>query len=154
VVGGHLRDAGSAIARPRLTAASSDRVEETRAALRAVRADPVLGVGQRHLDLSWIGPDGSIAVARYAHNEYLQVLAELGIVGLGLLLGVLVVAGRAVARGREVTATPEMWAGVTAALVALAVHGVFDFGWHVPVVPLTGALLCGLVTFPKRKETK
>lgn len=46
-------------------------------------------------------------------------------------------------------------AAVLAALMAaLAVHGLFDFGWHVPALPLTAALLLGLVTFPKRKEEK
>jgi hypothetical protein len=37
-----------------------------------------------------------------------------------------------------------VWAGTTAGLVAIAVHGSLDFVWHVPVVPLTGAVLAGL----------
>jgi Kef-type K+ transport system membrane component KefB len=74
-----------------------------------------------------------------------QVLAELGAVGLALLLGAFVVTTRTVRRGRAIP-TPGLWAGVTAALVALAVHGLFDFSWHVPAIPLTGALLLGIVT--------
>jgi hypothetical protein len=152
--GPQLLDAGSALVRPRLTVSSPDRAQEIRAALRALRSEPLLGVGQGDANLTWLGADGSLVFARYAHNEYLQVLAELGVVGLGLLLGVLAVAGRTLARGRHMATPPEVWAGVTAALVALAVHGLFDFGWHVPALPLAAALLLGLVTFPKRKEKK
>jgi O-antigen ligase len=151
VDGRHLVDTGTAVARPRLTTSSPDRVEETRAALRALRSDPVIGVGPGNANLSWMSREGSIAFARYAHYEYLQLSAELGLVGLALLLGVFLVAGQLVRRGRQASA-PGVNEGVSAALVALAVHGLFDFGWHVPAVPLAGALLLGLVVFPQPKE--
>ena len=149
--GRRVLDAGQEVARPRLTTASPDRRDEARAALRLARSRPVVGVGPARAELRWARADGSVAMGRYAHNEYLQVLAELGVVGLAILLSSFVVIGRVVRAGRA-TSAPGLWAGVAAALVALAVHGLFDFSWHVPAIPLTGALLLGIVTTNKRKE--
>jgi O-antigen ligase len=136
---------GQAVARMRLTADSPERVQEVSAALRLVREEPVVGVGPGRARLSLVDDAGRDMSARYAHNEYLQVLAELGAVGFALLIALLVTVGRAVGRGRRAVASASaaVWAGGVAALVALAVHGLFDFGWHVPAVPLTAALLVG-----------
>ena len=35
--------------------------------------------------------------------------------------------------------------GCAAALVALAVHGSMDFIWHVPLIPLCGAVFVGVL---------
>ena len=37
------------------------------------------------------------------------------------------------------------WVGVVAALSALGVHSAFDFLWHIPLIPLIGAALVGMV---------
>jgi O-antigen ligase len=150
--GNRLVDAGGAIVPPRLTVASADRAEAARAALRVAGTRPLVGVGPGKAHLRWSRPDGSVAIARYAHNEYLQVLAELGVVGLGILLSLFFVIGQAVRRGRHASPPPGMWAGAVAGLVALGVHGLFDFGWHVPALPLTAAALVGIVTTTSRKE--
>lgn len=149
---------GRTVARVRLSTASPDRRGETSAALRLFREEPLVGVGPGRARLSWVDDAGRRVSARYVHNEYLQVLAELGAVGALLLAALLVTVGRAVRRARpRVGSTPTaMWAGAVAALVCVAVHGLFDFGWHVPAVPLTGALLVGvLIPRPtqQREET-
>ena len=151
VAWGPARDAGRQIARPRLSIASPDRVDEARAALRVAGRRPLAGVGPGNADLRWIRSDGAVVVARYAHNEYLQTLADLGVVGLGLLASLLVAVAHMVRRGRAVAPSPVVWAGVAAGLVALGVHGLFDFGWHLPAVPLTGAVLVGIVTTNERR---
>ena len=140
------RPAG-AVARLRLNAASPDRSQEVNAALGLVRAEPAVGVGPGRARLAWVDDVGRHVSARYVHNEYLQVAAELGAVGFALLAALLVTVGRAVGRGRRRarSAPGAIWAGGVAALAALAVHGLFDFGWHVPAVPLTGALLVGVL---------
>ena len=136
----------------RFSIASSDRVEQARAALDVAASRPVTGVGPGQAQLSWVREDGAVLVARYAHNEYLQVLAELGVVGLGLVLGLLLVIGRHVRRHRATACPLPTWAGAVAGLVALAVHGLFDFGWHLPATALTGALLVGIVTPDQRED--
>jgi tetratricopeptide (TPR) repeat protein len=72
--------------------------------------------------------------ARYAHNEYLQALAEYGVVGLALLIlcwgwAVLVFLWHffKVERDRDAA----LVAGLLGALAASLVHAVFDFNFHV-----------------------
>ena len=146
------RDASRTIAEVRFSAASSDRAQETRAALRVAARQPLTGVGPGRADLSWERADGAVLVARYAHNEYLQVLAELGVIGLGLLFALFAVVARVVRRCRPSDALRPVWGGAVAGLVALGVHGLFDFGWHLPAIALTGALLVGIVTTSEREE--
>jgi O-antigen ligase len=147
--------ASSAITRSRLSLSSSDRVQGARAALELAERRPLTGAGPGQAALFWADADGRTLTARYVHNEYLQVLAELGAVGLALLLGFLVVVARMAWRAREAPGTPTTWAGVVAALVALAVHSGLDFLWHLPAIPLTAALLIGLTASPveERRES-
>lgn len=144
LVAGPAPGAWSQISGPRLTVSSPDRADETSAALRLVGDHPVTGTGPGRATLAWTGPDGRTMVARYVHNEYLQVLAELGVVGLALLGGLLVSAARLVRRGRPTAGRPHLWAGAAAGLVALAVHSSFDFLWHLAALPLLAALLTAI----------
>jgi hypothetical protein len=122
----------------RFHVASPDRTAERAAALRLFREHPVTGTGPGEATLRWRSSDGEEVGARYAHNEYLQTLAELGVVGVGLLVALMFSLVRALNR------TPRrLWAGVVAALLALGVQSVFDFLWHVPALPLVAALLAG-----------
>jgi O-antigen ligase len=88
---------------------------------------------------------------RYVHNEYLQVLVELGAIGLGLVVLVLAALAVTVWRGRAGSpwrgrAGSPLWAGAAAALVVLLVHSGFDFLWHLPVIVVTAGLLTGLAS--------
>ncbi len=145
--------APSAITSARLSVSSSDRVQGARAALRLVERRPLTGAGPGRAALFWADANGRTLTARYVHNEYLQVLAELGVVGLALLLVFLALVARMVWRGRQVAGTPATWAAVVAALVAVAVHSGLDFLWHLPAIPLTAALLVG-ITAPLIQERR
>jgi O-antigen ligase len=145
---GVLAGTPSAILDSRASVTSSDRVQAARAALRLVERRPWVGAGPGQAALYWVGADGRTLTAQYVHNEYLQVLAELGTIGLALLLALLVAVARMVWRGRDLLGSPATWAGVAAGLSALAVHSGLDFLWHVPAIPLTGAVLAGLTAPP------
>jgi O-antigen ligase len=138
-----------------VSVASSDRVQAARAALRLVERRPLTGAGPGQATLYWVGPDGRTLTIQYAHNEFLQVLAELGTIGLALLLLLLAGLARMVWRGRDLVGTPATWAGIVAGLSALAVHSGLDFLWHLPAIPLTGAVLAGLTAPPleERRES-
>ena len=69
-----------------------------------------------------------------------RVLAALGVLRLAALP---VALAGAVGHPRRWAASPGLWAGIAAALVAAAVHGGFDFLWHVPAVVLVCAALAG-----------
>jgi hypothetical protein len=128
----------------RLTVNSTDRVDEWNATWRLIKDRPVLGVGPGQFLLVYT-KRGATLTDRYAHNEYLQLFAEEGAVGLILLAGglVLLVAGLVRAWRQH---RPEA-AGALAALGALGVHSAFDFLWHIPaVVLLPVAVICLALT--------
>lgn len=113
----------NAISGTRLTAASPARSKNLEAALRLVAGHPVVGVGPAPGAVSWLGPGGHLDVSNYVHNEYVQVLMELGTVGLILVLAVLAVlaaVAREVRRARRAGPSRQLWAAGIAALVALA----------------------------------
>jgi hypothetical protein len=128
----------------RLSLASADRRAETSAALRLVADRPLTGTGPGRATLFFDGADGQALFARYVHNEYLQVSAELGLIGLAFSAALLIALARTVRAGRASAPSLGLWAGAAAGLVALATHSAFDFLWHVPAIPLAGALLAGL----------
>jgi O-antigen ligase len=139
--------AGGGLARiraDRLSFTEQERSHAGTAALRIVERHPLVGVGPRQARLAWPTPYGRPLVARYAHDEYLQVLAELGAVGLVLLVGLIATIARQLWRAREWAPSPGVWAGIVAGLVAAVVHGGFDFLWHVPAVVLVCAALAGV----------
>lgn len=135
-----------AVSRARLSLSSPDRADVTRAVLRLAAERPVTGTGPGRAILEWADDDGSRLVSRYAHNEYLQVLAELGVVGLALVLVLMAAFARTLWCARRTAPSAQLWAGVVAGSVALGVHSALDFLWHLPVVPLVGVLLIGTVT--------
>lgn len=135
----------------RVTFSSPDRSGITGAALDIVATRPLTGVGPGNGWFTWAAPNGNAQVGRYVHNEYLQVLVELGAIGLGLVLCVLVAIFLFVRRGRT-NDSRALWAGAVAALVVLLVHSGFDFLWHMPAILLTAGVLAGLAGPPNDKE--
>ena len=141
---GRLRAPLAAVTTARATVASQDRIDEAVATWRLASRRPVLGVGPGHFVLRYQAGDGrGPLLARYAHNEYLQTLAVLGVVGLAVLLVGMAATALAVVRSRRHRGGPA-WAGVVAALAAFAVHSSMDFLWHLPALPLVAAVLVGL----------
>ncbi|MFD5830332.1 O-antigen ligase family protein [Lentzea sp. NPDC060358] len=131
----------------RLSVSSPDRAGATGAALDSVARTPLLGVGPGNGSFFFDRVNEGTRVMRYVHNEYLQVLVELGAVGLVLVLGVVAAVLLGLWRGRG---TP-LWAGSCAAVVALLVHSGFDFLWHLPVVLVVAGLCAGL-GFPSTRD--
>jgi O-antigen ligase len=128
----------------RVTLDSLGRIESARGALGMIAARPLTGVGPGQALFPWTTVDGHAVVQRYAHNEYLEILVELGAVGLMLLLVLLVAIAITVRRGRDRAELPHIWLGALAALIALAIHSGFDFLWQLPVIPLCAGLVAGL----------
>lgn len=87
----------------------------------------------------------SDADLRWAHNGYLQVAAELGVVGLVMLVSLLgwVYARLALAAS---VARPQPAALGAAAVTMVALHATGDYVLHFPAVVLTLAVLVGAAT--------
>jgi O-antigen ligase len=143
--GGGMAGAAHRVAEARVNLASPDRTGAQHAALRLVAQQPLTGTGPGHADLRWKGTDHGSQLYAYVHNEYLQVAAELGLVGLALLAILLAALARLLWRARPTGHSRATWAGVVAAVAAFAVHSGFDFVWHLPASVLIVTLLVGLV---------
>jgi hypothetical protein len=143
-VGGAFR----AVGEQRISLASPDRTGALRAAWQVVAGHPLTGAGPGQTRLRWEGPDGAARFYAYAHNEYAQVAADFGLVGLVLLAVLLAALARLLWRSRPAGRARGPWAGVVAAAVAFAVHGGLDFVWHLPAVVLAVTVLAGTALPP------
>ncbi|WP_344619736.1 O-antigen ligase family protein [Dactylosporangium salmoneum] len=133
-----------AVSRRRFTLDSRGRSGALRSALDQAAAHPLLGSGPGQARYFWQDYSGQLVASRWAHNEYLQWLVDLGAVGLVPLAALAVAIVVLLRRGRAGGATPLLWTGAVAALAALAVHSAFDFLWELAVVPLLIGVLIGL----------
>ena len=82
----------------------------------------------------------------YAHNDYLQGLAELGIVGfaiLAVLLGALV---REFIRAIRRSVQPALALAAAGALADVAAHSFTDFNLHIPANALVAAWIAGIAS--------
>jgi len=153
VVGGGPGGGVRAVGEHRVSLASPDRTGALRAAWQVIAGHPLTGAGPGRARLRWEGPDGAAHFYAYAHNEYAQVAAELGLPGLVLLAVLLAAVARLLWRSRPAAGTGGPWAGVVAAAVAFAVHGGLDFVWHLPAVVLAVTVLAGTAIPPPDPDT-
>ncbi|MBI2104133.1 MAG: O-antigen ligase family protein [Candidatus Omnitrophica bacterium] len=108
-----------------------ERLMYWQAALRMVQAHPLIGVGVNTFVKAYpsyrVAGDPYAALGPYAHNQYLQVAAELGLVGLAVFAGVLVRLGLALRRGLAARSghpfEAAVAAGVGAGLVGYLILG-------------------------------
>lgn len=129
---------GSSHTSDRGALSSSGRVRLWRQAWRDWKAHPGLGSGAGTFELEWLRHRRISASARDAHSLYLEVLAELGPLGLALLAAALALPLLVGARARFRPFVP----GALAAYLAFLVHAGGDWDWEMPAVTLLG-LFCG-----------
>ena len=127
----------------RLTTLQSNRYAYWRVAYRAFKQEPLHGVGAGGWVVWWLRYRPFTESAADAHSLPIQTLAELGVIGLALLLTFL--GGVALAAARAMRARPSLAAGPVAALVVYLVHAPLDWDWQMPAVSLVAFVLAGLV---------
>ena len=132
-----------------LTLAGSSRVDYWRVAWHDVENHPALGSGAGSYRRYWLRHRPVPQPARDAHSLYLETLAELGPIGLVLLLAAL---GLPVAAA--VTARDSLTPAALGPYAAYLAHAGQDWDWELPVVTLA-ALVCAialLVASRKQEE--
>ena len=132
-----------------LSSGDAYRFSVWRDSLRLVASSPAIGSGlgafEEALPRFKTGA-GDVRV-EHAENDYLELLCDVGGLGLGLAL---LAAGGVLLRGwrstREEThrLTRGIRAGALAGLCAMAVHSAFDFNLHIPSSTLLAVLLLAL----------
>ncbi|GEM_PF-2114073 len=114
------------------------RLEIWQAALNMIRAHPVFGVGVNTFVLNYehykIASD--TLQSAYAHNQYLHMAAELGLVGLGTFLFLL---ARTVGAWRRLLAHPDaevrlIAVGLGCSLAAFCTQGLLESALYAPRV--------------------
>ena len=118
----------------------SGRAENWHTAWQEITEHPVLGGGAGSYAQFWFQHRRVDWTMHDAHNLYLETLAEVGPVGLALLLLTLLVPLVAVRRARS----SPLIAVACGAYVAFLLHAAFDWDWEMPAVTLTG-LFCAIV---------
>jgi O-antigen ligase len=105
-----------------------------RAAISDAREHPLAGSGAGSFDDYWTRHRTVEVGVQDAHSLYLETLAELGLVGLALLVCTLVPPLIAVGVARS---DPNV-AIAAAGYIAFLVHAGLDWDWEMPAATLTG----------------
>ncbi len=130
------------------TFSSNGRLDLWRAAWQGARAHPVLGSGAGSYEQSWLQHRKVPLKVRDAHSLYLETLAELGPVGLALLLGALLTPLVAAVRARR----RPLVALAAGGYVAYLVHAGVDWHWEASAVTLTALLVGASIVVAARPE--
>jgi O-antigen ligase len=99
------------------------------------------GIGQAALN----APMAAANITPYTHNTYLQLIAELGLAGAGLVAAGVFALARLLRRGGQ--AAPAL----AAAVLVVPLHNLVDFSAYAPEILLPWAVLAGSLagrTFP------
>jgi O-Antigen ligase len=120
--------------------AGNGRSPQYRVAWQAGRDHPILGNGSGTFEYLWYQHRSTLLVVRDGHSLYLETFAELGVVGLALLVSALVVLAAGAIRARRM----RFAAAALGAFVAWSAAAAIDWHWEMVGVTLT-ALLAGAV---------
>jgi putative inorganic carbon (HCO3(-)) transporter len=142
-------DVGPLMSRFTADAVRGARFPIWRDAIRLFPDFPWLGVGfnafstayphyQTIWIMDWLGE---------THNDYLQILLDLGLVGAGIASALLAILARAVWRAARGHA---MAAGLAGGLLGMAIHNIAEFNWQIPANAATFVVLAGLAVSLQR----
>lgn len=121
------------------------RLEFWRVAKDLALTKPVNGYGLGSYSAAYATQyGGNRWYSRYAHNYYLQVMSELGIVGFVFLSVFLIFCVYLLVRKLRSEHTPEWMPGILGAVVAFMVHIGMDFSWNFPGVTVIFMALLGV----------
>jgi len=124
--------------------------------LDIIKAHPVIGTGLGAFGVVYTRYDSRNGLFRLeqAHNDYLQVLSDGGIVGAVLGLAFIIILARKAFQRRHSRDDFRrgVCIGATAGCFAVLVHSFFDFTLHTTANALLFLVLAGLATLNGRVE--
>lgn len=132
-----------------VTIAGEGRFPVWRDTLHVIAAYPAFGCGLGGYEsvVEKFKTTNFALVQDYAHNDYLQFLAELGLIGF-LMAGAVVtlIVGRVVRAGLQNRDNDHRWLGLgcAGALAAILIHSAADFNLYVPANAAVLAWICGI----------
>jgi len=134
-----------------------NRVEIWRSAMQLVREHPVAGAGFGAFSVgvtAFDSADGGRFKLEQAHNDYLEIAAGGGVIGLAFCAAFLFNLGRSIrARLSHATAISRAASiGATGGIAAVLVHSFFDFGLHAGVNAAVFTMLSVIAMAQNRAE--
>ncbi len=127
----------------RLITLQSNRYAYWDVALRAFDDQPIRGVGAGGWAVYWLRYRTVTEFAQDAHSLPLQTLAELGVIGVLLLLAFF--GGVGLAARDAVRSGSALAAGPVAGFVAYVAHAPLDWDWQMPALTIVALILAGHV---------
>ena len=129
-----------------------------RTTLQMIKDNPLLGSGIGNFKINYLNYQADllqknpnyikyIANAKESHNEYLQMSAELGIVGLGVFLSILFIFYSSILNYLEKKINNKdkiIVFGLLMGITFFLFHSLFSFPLHVPVLGLNFFIIVGL----------
>jgi O-antigen ligase len=136
------------------SASGSGRYQFWQAAVDAGETEPLVGIGPGTYEYFWSREGSLPAFVRDAHSLYLETFAELGVVGLVLVLAVIAIPFVAGARGlfRLEAERRTLVAGALAACAAFAAAAAIEWAWELTVLPVIFLLLTAAVIARPRDD--
>ena len=123
----------------RLGSIDSNRYRYWQEAAKTFQRHPLIGVGSGGFQVEWLKVVNRSDASGDAHSLYLETAAELGIIGVAILL--LFLGGIAGSVVRLYRSHRGAAAGLAAGLAAWAFHAGLDWDWEMPAVSLPALLL-------------
>jgi O-Antigen ligase len=140
---------GEDLNRHLLRLSAGERIPQWRVAWKQYRLNPWLGSGAGTYETHWLRYRPAPGTVRDAHNLYLETLAELGPVGLGVLCLALLVPLGAAIRARE----RGLVSAASGAYVAYLVHSAGEWNWELPAITLAALFVgCALLVAARTPE--
>ncbi len=128
--------------RSRLTNVANNRADHWKVAVDAWEERPLVGDGAGTYALIWAKDRPIDFTVIAAHSLYLEVLSELGIVGLLLLLGA--IGTMLVGTARRCRGPDRvLYGGIFAAIATWAAHAGIDWDWDLPALTIIPFALAG-----------
>jgi len=106
--------------------------------LAIIQNHPLTGVGIGNFNL---------AQSRYAHNSYLQIWAELGILGISSIFWLMVNVFKSTVKNIDALPDKKLISGLFAAYAVFLMHNLVDFSFFLPEVNLIWWVILGLIIF-------
>jgi hypothetical protein len=136
------RTAGFGATNSRLSEVGSHRRAYWRAAVETLADHPLNGAGAGSFGTEWLKRRTIDERVVNAHSLELETAAELGLVGLALLVATF--AGAILAAREALRADRALAAGPAAALLVWALHSGIDWDWQIPALTGVAVTLVGL----------
>lgn len=123
--------------------------------IKMIADNPIIGtgIGTFVWGLPQYRPEGLKSRAHYAHNDYLHMMAEMGILALPLMLWMIFVVVSTGFRWYDSNNSHKNSLGLTEAVVlgsavgilSLSLHGLVDFNFHIPANMLVVSIMSGII---------